>query len=115
MKITWADIKKNLRIVSGENLEAYESKRELTSDYEFEFNFVPDAKYIDYYILSENIIKAVGHSLNSKEMLDIGISSNWDGEKITEIDWTDKVNNNMQLITMKEYATLCEDDYENNG
>lgn len=113
MKITWAEIKENLRIVLGENLQAYESEHELTSEHEFEFK--PDAKDIDYYMLSENTIKAVTRAYSLKEMFDMSMT-NWDGEKITEINWNEKDNpgpqNEMQLMTMKEYATLWLDDIE---
>lgn len=110
MKITWGEIKKNLRIVHHESVEAYENQNSLTSDYEFEFNL--DVDDIGYYLLSKGTIKAVTRPYSMKEMFEMGIS-NWDGEKIIEINWKEKDNsgpqNKMHLMTMEEYAAIMSD------
>jgi hypothetical protein len=115
MKITWSEVKKNIRTVNHESPGAYEHEHQLTDDYEFEFNL--DANDIDYYLLSEGTIKAVTQPYSMKEMFNMGIS-NWDGEKITDgkelskINWEDSVEPNkigMRLLTMEEYATVFAD------
>jgi hypothetical protein len=107
MKITWSEVKKNIRTVNHESPGAYEHEYQLTDDYEFEFNL--DANDIDYYLLSEGTIKAVTRSYSMKEMFDMGIS-NWDGKE----SWRDEADynpnlNKMRLPTEYEYAAMFAD------
>ena len=110
MKITWGEIKRNIRCVNHESPGAYEHEHQITPDCEFEFDL--DVNDIDYYMLSGGAIKAVSRNYTMKEMFDMGIS-NWDGEKITEINWNEKDNpgpqNKMNLLTMEEWAASIPD------
>lgn len=110
MKITWGEIKRNIRCVNHESPGAYEHKHQLTPDYEFEFNL--DVNDIDYYILSGGAIKAVTRAYSMKEMFDMGIS-NWDGKE----SWRDEADQNphlnkAQLPTTEEYAAMLTDEEE---
>jgi len=107
MKITWGEIKRNIRTVNHESPGAYEYEHQITSEHEFEFDL--DANDIDYYMLSEGTIKAVTRPYSMKEMFDMGIS-NWDGKE----SWRDGADynphlNKAQLPTMEEYAAMFTD------
>jgi hypothetical protein len=106
MKITWAEIKKNLRVIHREDVDTYESERRLIPDYEFEFNL--NAEDIDYYMLSGNTINAITRAYSLKEMFEMGLT-NWDGENPIDPNWKYEESpstKGIRLPNMQEYAAM---------
>ena len=111
MKITWGEIKRNIRCVNHESPGAYEHEHQITSNYEFEFDVNPED--IACYMLSNGKIKAVSRYYTMSELVSMGVAS-WNGPPISEINWKESnpfsSNDKCGLMTIEEYAATLPDE-----